>query len=79
MNKFSFQYFSYISFEWKWITLNGCVQSDPTIYSYKEINESNAIFGLFRKSVRVMVKNGNSWIVYDPNEFEEICWQKYGF
>lgn len=76
MNEFSLQYFSYITFEWKWTTLEGRDRSDTKIYSFKEINGP---ISMFRLSIRVMVKNGNSWEVYDPNEFNKICWKKYGF
>ena len=76
MNEFSLQFFSYMTFEWKWVTLEGRAQSDPKIYSFKEINRPISIFSL---SIRVMVKNGNLWSEFDPRKLDEICWKQYGF
>ena len=77
MDKFSFQVFSLD--KWKWLTLDGRVKSEPTIYSREEADEMYSNLDLFKGGIRVMVKNRNSWIVYDPNEFNKICWKQYGF
>lgn len=77
MNKFSFQVFSLN--KWKWFTLDGKIKSSPTIYSREEADEMYATLDLFKGGVRVMVKNRNSWTVYNPNEFNKICWKQYGF